>query len=156
MRHSWMEHAYSAQRKQQLCVQTVACMLAIAKTVLKGSIQFCSIKTWMAEWPEHSAWAANTIFRLQRWTSSSWWLIFKGERVIIPISLRRDMKEKIHSSHLGMEGCLWRARESIFGLVWLVKSSSLSRHVMYADHTKSSNKRSLWWLMICLKGHGKK
>lgn len=30
-------------------------------------------------------------------------LIFKGERVIIPISLRRYMKEKIHSSHLGME-----------------------------------------------------
>ena len=41
-------------------------------------------------------------------------LLFRGERVIIPTSERAMMKEKIHSSHLGMEGCLRRAREFIY------------------------------------------
>ncbi len=41
-------------------------------------------------------------------------LIFRGERVCIPLGLRQVMKEKIHSSHIGIEGCLRRARECIF------------------------------------------
>ncbi|CAC5412463.1 unnamed protein product [Mytilus coruscus] len=41
-------------------------------------------------------------------------LLFKGERVIIPKSLRTDMIKKIHSSHIGIEGCLRRARESLY------------------------------------------
>ncbi|VDI51087.1 Hypothetical predicted protein [Mytilus galloprovincialis] len=41
-------------------------------------------------------------------------LIFKGERVIIPKTLRSDMIRRIHSSHIGVEGCLRRARESLY------------------------------------------
>ena len=41
-------------------------------------------------------------------------LIFRGERVVIPCQLRKTIKERIHSSHLGIEGCLRRARESVF------------------------------------------
>ncbi|CAC5384426.1 unnamed protein product [Mytilus coruscus] len=41
-------------------------------------------------------------------------LLFKGERVIIPKTLRTDMIKKIHSSHIGIEGCLRRARESLY------------------------------------------
>ena len=41
-------------------------------------------------------------------------MIFKGERVIVPISLRPEMKEAIHSSHSGIDGCLKRARECLF------------------------------------------
>ena len=40
-------------------------------------------------------------------------LIFKGERVVIPTSLRLDMIKRIHSSRIGVEGCLRRARESL-------------------------------------------
>jgi len=42
--------------------------------------------------------------------------IFLGQRVIIPVSLRHDMKRKLHVSHLGVESCLHRARETIFWL----------------------------------------
>ena len=38
----------------------------------------------------------------------------RGDRVIIPQSLRKDMIERIHSSHLGIEGCLRRAREILY------------------------------------------
>ncbi|XP_011664712.2 uncharacterized protein K02A2.6-like [Strongylocentrotus purpuratus] len=61
-------------------------------------------------------------------------LIFKGERVIIPISLRKEMKEKIHSSHLGMEGCLRRARESIF---WPGMASEIKQFIATCDVCRS-------------------
>ena len=41
-------------------------------------------------------------------------IILKGERIVIPKSLRKEMMEMVHSSHIGREGCLRRARESIF------------------------------------------
>ena len=41
-------------------------------------------------------------------------LIFRGERVVIPVTLRAILKDKIHSSHLGIEGCLRRAREALY------------------------------------------
>ena len=41
-------------------------------------------------------------------------VIFKGERAVIPQILRKDILNRIHSSHIGMEGCLRRARESVY------------------------------------------
>lgn len=38
-------------------------------------------------------------------------IIFKGERIVIPFSLRNDMMAKIHASQIGIQGCLRRARE---------------------------------------------
>ncbi|KAK3744564.1 hypothetical protein QZH41_003505 [Actinostola sp. cb2023] len=41
-------------------------------------------------------------------------LIFRGQRVVVPQGLRQEMKQKIHSSHLGTGSCLRRAREALF------------------------------------------
>ncbi|XP_061170331.1 uncharacterized protein K02A2.6-like [Saccostrea echinata] len=41
-------------------------------------------------------------------------VIFRGDRIVIPISMRQDMLCKIHKSHIGVEGSLRRARENIF------------------------------------------
>lgn len=41
-------------------------------------------------------------------------LIFKGERLVIPLKLVPTMLHKIHSSHIGIQGCLRRARESLY------------------------------------------
>ncbi|KAK7105231.1 hypothetical protein V1264_016637 [Littorina saxatilis] len=41
-------------------------------------------------------------------------LIFKGERVVVPISMRHEMKTAVHSTHSGIDGCLKRARECLF------------------------------------------
>lgn len=38
-------------------------------------------------------------------------IIFRGERVVIPAKV---MKQKVHSSHMGTEACLRRARECLF------------------------------------------
>ncbi len=41
-------------------------------------------------------------------------LIFKGERIIIPQSMRQEIMERIHIGHLGKEKCKARARASVY------------------------------------------
>ena len=41
-------------------------------------------------------------------------LIFFNDRVVIPKDLRRDILQKLHTGHLGIEKCKRRARESVF------------------------------------------
>ncbi|XP_025113246.1 uncharacterized protein K02A2.6-like [Pomacea canaliculata] len=53
-------------------------------------------------------------------------LIFKGERIVVPISLRSSMKREIHSTHTGIEGCLKRARESVF---WPGMNAEIKQYV---------------------------
>ena len=45
---------------------------------------------------------------------------------MIPKGLRADMKLKIHSSHLGIEACLRRARECIY---WPGISAEMKHHI---------------------------
>ena len=41
-------------------------------------------------------------------------LIFRGERLCIPEAARAKLKERVHASHIGLQGCIRRAREAIF------------------------------------------
>ena len=41
-------------------------------------------------------------------------LLFKGERIIIPLALRKDMLKRIHVGHMGMVKCKNRAKEVMF------------------------------------------
>ena len=41
-------------------------------------------------------------------------LVFKGEQLISPQALSVEIKRDLHASHAGVEGCLWRARESVY------------------------------------------
>ena len=41
-------------------------------------------------------------------------LILKGERLVIPLSMREESKQKLHQSHLGIQSCLRRGREVVY------------------------------------------
>ena len=41
-------------------------------------------------------------------------LIFKAERVVVPKAARSGLLKSIHNSHLGVNGCLNRARECLY------------------------------------------
>ena len=41
-------------------------------------------------------------------------ILFKGNRVIVPIALRPHMITQVHSSHLGIASCLNKARDVLF------------------------------------------
>ena len=49
-------------------------------------------------------------------------IILRGERVVIPTSLRPDIKQKVHAGHLGINYCLRRAWELVF---WPAMSSDI-------------------------------
>ena len=41
-------------------------------------------------------------------------LVFLGERLVVPRTLRKEMLGQLHRSHIGIEGCLRRAREVLY------------------------------------------
>ena len=41
-------------------------------------------------------------------------LVFRGEQLVVPLSLRKDMLSQLHSSHIGIGGCIRRAREILY------------------------------------------
>ena len=41
-------------------------------------------------------------------------LIFKGDKIVIPESLQKEMKERIHMGHMGIERCKARAQQLIY------------------------------------------
>ena len=41
-------------------------------------------------------------------------VLYKGDRVIIPTALRKEMMKRIHASHQGQQACLRRAKDALF------------------------------------------
>ena len=41
-------------------------------------------------------------------------LVYKGSRVVIPRGAWSDILQRVHSSHIGVNGCIRRAREAVF------------------------------------------
>ena len=41
-------------------------------------------------------------------------LVFKGQRLVISAAMRKKMMFTIHSTHIGTEGCLRRARDNVY------------------------------------------
>ena len=41
-------------------------------------------------------------------------LVFKGDLLVIPAAMCKEMIATVHASHIGMEGCIRRAQDSVF------------------------------------------
>ena len=41
-------------------------------------------------------------------------IVYRGDRIVVPISMRKDMRERVHAGHQGLNSCLRRARDLIF------------------------------------------
>ncbi|KAK3746314.1 hypothetical protein QZH41_006886 [Actinostola sp. cb2023] len=57
-------------------------------------------------------------------------MIFKGSRCVVPSSLRQKIKEKLHRSHIGVQGCLRRAREVVY---WPSMNQEISNYIEQCD-----------------------
>ena len=53
-------------------------------------------------------------------------IIFKGLRCIIPATLRQKIREKLHSTHIGVQGCLRRARKLVY---WPAMNSNITDYL---------------------------
>ena len=68
-------------------------------------------------WPEHKSNVPSVIspyFNMHDEMSIQDGLIFKGEPVVVPRASRSELLRRIHNSHLGVNGCLHRARECLY------------------------------------------
>ena len=86
-------------------------------------------ETILVGWPEHkddTPALTHPYFCMRDELTVQDGLVFKGNSVVIPRSLRADMKMKIHSSHLGIEACLRRARECIY---WPGMSAEMKQYI---------------------------
>ncbi len=61
-------------------------------------------------------------------------IVFKSERVVIPDALRSDMIHRVHSAHLGVEGCLRRARDC---LRWSGMNAQIKRLIEKCDQCRA-------------------
>ena len=108
----------SDERLQQIQRDTAADeSLQVLKAMVQGG------------WPEHKSDVPSIIspyFDMRDEMTIQDGLIFKGERVVVPRSSRSELLKRIHNSHLGVNGCLNRARECVF---WPGMTAEIKNHV---------------------------
>ena len=73
-------------------------------------------------------------------------LIFKGQRCVIPVSLRARIKEKLHGAHTGIQSCLRRAREAVY---WPGMNSDLTDYISKCDICSSHQSSQAREPLIC-------
>ncbi|KAK2549603.1 Uncharacterized protein P5673_029852 [Acropora cervicornis] len=71
-------------------------------------------------------------------------VLYKGDRVIVPTALRKDMMKRIHASHQGQQACLRRAKDVLF---WPGMSSQIKEAVsncsLCAEYQRAQPKEPL-------------
>ncbi|CAB4004970.1 Transposon Ty3-G Gag-Pol poly [Paramuricea clavata] len=98
-------------------------------------------------WPEQKEDLPNVVtpyFNIRDEMSIQDGLVFRGERVVIPQAMRSKMLGKVHNSHLGVNGCLNRARECLY---WPGMSNNIKNHVSTCEacleYERSQPKKTL-------------
>lgn len=89
--------------------------------------------TIRAGWPEERSQVSGTViayFDIRDELTVQDSLIFKGPLIVIPSTLRREIIELVHATHIGMEGCLRRARDSMY---WPRMSTQLKDYISKCD-----------------------
>lgn len=91
------------------------------------------IKTMSQRWPKDKSQVPSEIrpyFSLQEELSHQDGIVFRGERAVIPDTLRSDITSQLHASYLGVEGCLRRARECVY---WLGMNDHINKYIAKCD-----------------------
>ena len=57
-------------------------------------------------------------------------LVFKGNQLVVPASLRKELMEATHASHIGVEACIRRARDSLY---WPRMTTELKEYIAKCD-----------------------
>lgn len=95
------------------------------------------IETMQKGWPKDKAMTAKEIrayFSFQDELSHQDGVVFRGERVVIPDALRRDITCRLHASHLGIDGCVRRARDGVY---WPGINDQIKTYVNKCDICRS-------------------
>ena len=103
-------------------------------------------------WPQHKSQAPAEVlpfYDIRDTLSVEDELIVKGERVLIPKSLRKEIKEKLHAAHMATESMLRRARRTVFWPGMSDEIKQIAESCEVCQETKRSNQKE------SLRQHGK-
>ena len=64
-------------------------------------------------------------------------VIFKGQRCIITQTLRQKIKQRLHNSHIGLQGCLCRTQETVY---WPGMNAKITDYIQKCDVCMSLQK----------------
>ena len=84
-------------------------------------------------WPENSSSVPKEVskyFNVRDELAIQDGIIFKGQRCVIPRTLRQKVKEKIHRAHIGIQGCLRRAHEVVY---WPSMNQEITDYIEHCD-----------------------
>ena len=56
-------------------------------------------------------------------------LVFKGQQLVVPVSLRKELMAATHASHIGVEACIPRAHNSLYWLQMTMELKVIYRQV---------------------------
>lgn len=57
-------------------------------------------------------------------------LVSKGQQLVVPVSLRKELMAATHASHIGVEACIRRARDSLY---WPRMTTELKEYIAKCD-----------------------
>ena len=117
--HTVNHLAISQERPAEIQKETLS-LQRLKETIIKG-------------WLNNKAKVAEDIqqyFSIRDELSVQDEIVFKGQRCIIPKSLRKTIKQKLHRSHGGIQSCLRRAREVVY---WPGMTKELTDYIQQCE-----------------------
>ena len=87
----------------------------------------------LSRWPDNNSSVPKEVseyFSVKRQIGRIGLIIFKGQRFVIPQTLRQKVKKKIHSAHIGILGCLRRAWEVVY---WPSMNKKITDYTEHCD-----------------------
>jgi transposase InsO family protein len=120
-----LSRAYLPDPGDDVCVLAMHALADVAdKTrdkVREATEKDCGLQTLLQiideGWPEKKSDVPESVrmyFDVRDTLSQQEGIILKGERILIPLSLRVDMTKRLHAAHLGYDSMLRRARELMY------------------------------------------
>ena len=89
----------------------------IRKETEKGICLKTALENTMTGWPEFREdvkLAARNLYAVRGELSGWDGILIKGERIVIPYSMQKEVLEKIHEGHQGIAKCRERARQTVW------------------------------------------
>lgn len=107
-----------AEQQQALRMVASGTTIELLKASAAADIQYQLLRRQIAiGWPPVSADVPGAIKEFATVADElieSEGLVFKGDRVVVPRDARAEILRRLHSSHIGVNACIRRARESVF------------------------------------------
>ena len=92
-------------------------MAEIQRETAADSVLQCLIQVILQGWPDQKEALPSELhpyFTVRDELTAQDGILFKGLRCVVPSSLRPKIRERLHGAHTGVEGCLRRARETVY------------------------------------------